>query len=117
MIFEDKFTRGILTVKPLEKRIDASSSAHFKGHMVDWIDEGKHHIVLDLSGVDFIDSSGLVSMVSILKMLNPAGDLVICGMNKAVMNLFRLTRMNRVFRIFSSREEAVNALLTMVTTT
>lgn len=111
MIFEDKLTNKILIVKPLEKRIDAFSAANFQGHIVDWIAEGKNHIVLDLSGIFFIDSSGLVAIVSILKMLNPSGNLVICGMNEAVLDLFRLTRMNRVFQIFSSREEAVDALL------
>jgi len=110
MIFEDKVTGEILTAKPLEKRIDASSSANFKGHMVDWINEGKRHIVLDLSEVDFIDSSGLVAIVSVLKMIGPESDLVICGMKESVMNLFRLTRMNRVFQIFSSAPEAVQAL-------
>ena len=115
MIFEDKWMGEILTVKPLEKRIDASSSANFKGHMVDWVNEGKHHIVLDLSEVDFIDSSGLVAIVSVLKIIGPGGDLVICGMTETVMNLFRLTRMNRVFQIFSSRETAVNTLSAMVT--
>jgi anti-sigma B factor antagonist len=110
MIFEDKMMGEILTVKPLGRRIDASSSTNLKGHMVDWITEGKKHIVLDLSGVDFIDSSGLVAIVSALKMIGPGGDLVICGMSEAVMNLFRLTRMNRVFQIFPSREAAVHAL-------
>jgi anti-sigma B factor antagonist len=110
MIFEDKFLEGILVVKPLDKRIDASSATNFKEQIVGWINEGNNHIVLDLSNVDFIDSSGLVAIVSVLKTINSRGDLIICGMKEAVMNLFRLTRMNRVFQIFSSEEEAVNAL-------
>jgi len=115
MIFEDKVTGGILTVKPLARRIDASASANFKGHIADWINEGQKQIVLDLADVDFIDSSGLVAIVSSLKMIAPAGELVICGMSEAVMNLFRLTRMNRVFRTFESREAAVNGLLNVST--
>ncbi|MEI6153928.1 MAG: hypothetical protein WCQ90_07560 [Deltaproteobacteria bacterium] len=38
------------------------------------------------------------------------GGLIICGINNAVMTLFRLTRMNRVFQIFSTEEEALKAL-------
>jgi anti-sigma B factor antagonist len=110
MIFENKMMGEILAVKPLGNRIDASASTNFKGYMQDWINEGRRLIVLDLAAVDFIDSSGLVAIVSVLKMIGPGGELVICGMSEEVMNLFRLTRMNRVFQIFDSREAAVNAL-------
>ncbi len=110
MQLEDKNVGDILIVKPLEKRIDASSSTDFKGKMVDWINGGNHRIVLNLSEVDFIDSSGLGAMVSSLKSIGNNGDLVICGIRDTVMSLFRLTRMNRVFQIFASEEEALNAL-------
>ena len=116
MIFEDKLVEGILVVKPLDKRIDASSAENFKGQMIDWINNGYNYIALDLSEVDFIDSSGLVAIVSALKMINSKGDLVICCMKEAVMNLFRLTRMNRVFQIFSSDEDAVKALSNILKT-
>lgn len=110
MQLEDKKIEGILIVRPLEKRIDASSATDFKGKMVDWINSGNSRIVLDLSGVDFIDSSGLGAIVSSLKTIGTNGDLVICGLRDTVMSLFRLTRMNRVFQIFASEEEALSAL-------
>jgi anti-sigma B factor antagonist len=110
MIFEDRVTGPVLTVRPLAKRIDASGAANFKGHFTDWIGEGRRLIVLDLAEVDFIDSSGLVAIVSVLKTITPEGELAICCMRESVMSLFRLTRMNRVFRIFGSREQAVEAL-------
>jgi anti-sigma B factor antagonist len=110
MIFGDKFIAGILVVRPLDKRIDASASANFEGHIVESINEGNNRLVLDMSEVDFIDSSGLVAIVSILRRIGPNGDLVICGMKETVLNLFRLTRMNRVFRIFPSAKEAVDVL-------
>lgn len=74
------------------------------------INEGWHRIVLNLTEVDFIDSSGLAAIASILKMIGPGGDIVICGLNESVLNLFRLTRMNRVFRIYASEPEAVQSL-------
>jgi anti-sigma B factor antagonist len=100
----------ILVLIPEGKRIDAYSAPAFKGKMVDWIGSGKTRIVLDLSQVEFIDSSGLGAIVSTLKTIGNRGDLVLCGVQKAVMNLFQLTRMNRVFRIFPSQEEALKAL-------
>jgi anti-sigma B factor antagonist len=78
--------------------------------MSEWIGAGNRRIVLNLSEVDFIDSSGLGAIVSSLKKIGNDGDLVICSVRETVMSLFRLTRMNRVFDILSSEEEAIGAL-------
>jgi len=100
----------ILVVVPQEPRIDASSTKDFKGKMVDWINEGNHKIVLDLQRVDFIDSSGLGAIVSCLKSLGGQGNLVLCNIRQTVASLFQLTRINRVFSVFQSQDEAVAAL-------
>jgi anti-sigma B factor antagonist len=110
MQIQEKKIGNILIVKPSEKRIDASMATDFKGKMIDRINAGNKRIVLDLAGVDFIDSSGLGAIVSSLKSIGDDGDLVISGINDTVMTLFRLTRMNRVFQIFSTEEEALKAL-------
>ena len=108
-ILEKKFG-DILLVKPAEKRIDASVATEFKEKMIDRINAGIRRIILDLSGVDFIDSSGLGAIISSLKAIGNDGDLAICRVNETVMTLFRLTRMNRVFQVFSTEEEAIKAL-------
>jgi len=104
MHLESVKTGGVLIVKPSEKRIDASVATEFKGKMVDWINEGNTKIILDLVNVDFIDSSGLGAIVSSLKAIGGHGALVISGLQETVMGLFRLTRMNKVFQIFSSEQ-------------
>ncbi|OPY03179.1 MAG: Anti-sigma-B factor antagonist [Syntrophorhabdus sp. PtaB.Bin047] len=110
MEIDEKKVGDVLVVLPREKRIDASVSTGFKGRMVDWINQGNRRIVLDLSQVDFIDSSGLGAIVSSLKTLGTEGDLVICGIRETVMGLFKITRMNRVFQIFANESEAIEAL-------
>lgn len=110
MQIEQKTVNEIVVVTPLEKRIDASSATDFKQKLIDWISQGHKQILLDLSLVDFIDSSGLGAIVSCLKAIGTDGDLVICGIRDTVMSLFQLTRMNRVFQIFLSQDEAVRAL-------
>ncbi len=110
MQIEHKTVNGILVVIPLEKRIDASSATDFKQKLIDWISQGHRRILLDLSRVDFVDSSGLGAIVSGLKTIGTNGDMVICGIRDTVMSLFQLTRMNRVFQIFPSQDEAVQAL-------
>jgi anti-sigma B factor antagonist len=101
----------LLVVKPLEKRMDAFVAPDFRGQMGAFISEGQQLIVLDLSEVDFVDSSGLGAIVASLKMLGGKGDLVIAGASDKVMSLFKLTRMDRVFQIFAGKEEAVARLL------
>jgi anti-sigma B factor antagonist len=110
MQIQDKKVGNILILKPSEKRIDASVATDFKGKIIDLINAGNRKIVLNLDGVDFVDSSGLGAIVSSLKAIGNDGDLVICGISETVMALFRLTRMNRVFQIFSTEDEALKAL-------
>lgn len=110
MQIEEHKTGKVLVIIPRQSRIDASVSTEFKGRMVDLINQGNKLIVLDLSEVDFVDSSGLGVMVSSLKTIDGDGDLVICCIRDTVMGLFKLTRMDRVFHIFPAQPDAVRAL-------
>lgn len=110
MRIEESRTGEVLVVKPMDRRIDASSASAFKALLNDRIQGGQQRIVLNLSEVDFIDSTGLGAIVSSLKVMGESGDLVISNPRETVMSLFRLTRMNRVFQILPSEEEAVASL-------
>ena len=110
MQLQEKKMDDVLIVRPLEKRIDAGTATAFKQKMNDWIESGNRRIILNLSEVDFIDSSGLSAIISGLKKLDNDGSLVICVVKETVMSLFRLTRMDRVFDIFPSEEAALKAL-------
>lgn len=90
-------------------RVDARVASDFKQQLLALV-AARPRVVLDLSEVDFIDSSGLGAMVAVLKQLDGRGDLVIAGLRPAVMNLFKLTRMDRVFRLYGAASDAVAAL-------
>ena len=100
----------VLVAKTCEPRVDARLASEFKQRLLAMIESGHPLIALDLSDVDFLDSSGLGAIVSALKQLNGRGDLVIVGAKPAVTNLFRLTRMDKVFRMYPGTAEAVAAL-------
>jgi len=110
MRIEESRNREVLVVKPMDRRIDASSAGAFKSLLYDRIQGGQRRIVLNLSEVDFIDSTGLGAIVSSLKAVGETGEIVISNPQETVMSLFRLTRMNRVFQILPSEEEAVASL-------
>jgi anti-sigma B factor antagonist len=101
---------SILTITVVPKRLDAKIAVEFKDKMTELINAGNHNIILDLSNVDFVDSSGLGAIVTSLKILGRRGDLVVAGVKNDVMTMFTLTRMDRVFRMFPTTADAQQAL-------
>lgn len=110
MQVEDRKEGNVLVVKVLDKRLDAHVANDFINKMSGYISSGNSLFVLNVSEIDFIDSSGLGAIVTVLKRLGGKGDLVICGARDAVMRMFKLTRMNKVFDMFESEKDAINAL-------
>jgi anti-sigma B factor antagonist len=110
MRFEETNVGKILVAKVLESRIAADVAPRFKADLIEYIGQGNRSIVLDLGAVTFIDSSGLGALVSILKVIGKNGDIVLCGTRGTVASMFKLTRMDKVFRIFADSEAAVAAL-------
>jgi anti-sigma B factor antagonist len=100
---------SVLIAKPVDPRVDARQAGALREQLLALV-EVHPLIALDLSGVDFIDSSGLGAIIAALKQLNGRGDLVIVGAKPSVLNLFRLTRMDKVFRMYRGEDEAVAAL-------
>jgi len=89
--------------------LDASNAGEFKRDMAPLL-QANSKLVLDLSRLRFVDSSGLGAMLSCLRQLSAkSGDLKLCGMSKQVRALFELVRMHRIFDIYGTKEEAVKA--------
>jgi len=93
-------------------RLDAAAAPGFRADMLALVEKGQRRIILDLSATEFLDSIGLGTVVSLLKALGPAGDLAVAGARPRVRKLFALTRLDRVFRLFDTTEDAAIALQT-----
>jgi anti-sigma B factor antagonist len=102
--------RGVTVVAPAVQRLDASVAPAFRQAVLQLVEGGDTRLVLDLAGLEFLDSSGLGAMVSILKALGNRGALAVCGVRGAVLSLFQLTRMDKVFTILDGRDDAVARL-------
>ena len=111
MQLEVRHENDILIVTVINSRIDAQVSEDFKDRMFQFISEGNHNIILNISQVGFIDSSGLGVIVASLKQLKGQGNMVICEMNDSVERMFKLTRMNKIFNLFESETEALEFIL------
>src|SRR5512140_132880 len=110
MRLEERVAGDAVVVTVLDPRIDARSSDDLRAALARIIGEGKSRVVLDLSGVTFVDSSGLGAIIASLKLATLSGDLVLCGARESVASLLRLTRMDKVFRTYRSPQEALVAL-------
>ena len=106
-LIETTNVREVACITLRVKRLDASVAPAFKRAVLNVIDSGESRLVLDLAGVEFVDSSGLGAMVAILKSLGGLGAMTVCNVSGGVLSLFRLTRMDKVFSIVVSRDEAV----------
>jgi anti-sigma B factor antagonist len=101
--------KDVLVLELREDNLDASNVREFKeaaqALMLD-----RTRVVLDLSGVKFVDSSGLGALISCLRLLNGRrGDFRLCGLSRTVRALFELMRMHRVFNIHDTRDEAIRS--------
>ena len=88
-----------LYVRVDAERIDAASAIQFKDKFREVAQDRRGTIVLDLSEVDFLDSSGLGAVVAAMKLLNKDAKLELAGLTPTVEKVFRLTRMDSVFVI------------------
>lgn len=99
---------GSVTVaKPQDSRLDAMAALAFKDRLKSVIEEAGNRIVLDLSSVDFLDSSGLGALVASQRFLRSGQSLELAGLKGAVERVFRLTRMDTVFKIHAGVGDAL----------
>jgi len=91
----------------VEGDLDASNAPDLRAKFEELIGQGENQYVIDLSGVPFMDSSGIAALVNLFKRVRiGAGDVKLCGLQEEVKKVFELTRLNRVFDIFDTCAEA-----------
>lgn len=101
-------TIDTVEVLSLEGRLDASSAREIKEKVGSLSQENRVNLVIDMGGVDFIDSSGLGSLVSSLRTVNKlGGDIKISALQDQVRSVFELTRLHRIFGIYDDSRAAV----------
>ncbi|MFA6916032.1 MAG: anti-sigma factor antagonist [Parachlamydiales bacterium] len=100
-----------LIITPGCTSLDAREAKDFKQHTLDLINlEGVSKVVLDLGNIQYIDSSGLGSLLSVLKFLHvKGGELKLANLKKPVRTIFELVAMHKIFEIFNTAEEATNS--------
>ena len=102
---------GALIAQVAEARIDAACAIQFKDAMREATAGGEGRVVLDLSAVEFIDSSGLGAIVAVMKMLAPERKLDLAAPTPNVQRVLRLTRMDSVFAVHADAEAGAREMV------
>jgi anti-sigma B factor antagonist len=108
---------GVAVVVPGNARLDAEVAGELRSTLLQLIDNGTRKLLLDLSAVEFIDSSGLGALVSALKRLkqtDPSADIRLARVQPSVRAVLEIIRLHRVFSQFASLDEAVNSFAAAV---
>ncbi len=103
-------TEPALNVVPLEGEIDLHVSPQIGARLTALIKEKPSQLVVDLSQVSYIDSSGLAVLIEAMQSVGSyGGKFALAGLQEAVRPIFEIARLDQVFRIFPDSAAALAA--------
>ena len=102
-----------LVVRVRADQLDASTAPAFREATVG-LDPARRFMVLDLSSVRFVDSSGLSGLLALQRhLLSRNVRLSVCGLTRTVQALFELMQVERLIEIFDTSESAASHLASL----
>jgi len=103
-------TEGDRTIVVVGGEIDVYTAPKLREQLIDLVSSGNYNLVVDMEGVDFLDSTGLGVLVGGLKRVRAhEGSLRLVCTQERILKIFRITGLTKVFPIHSSVEEALAA--------
>lgn len=92
----------------LEGEINISSSPELRKAFEAIIQRNEKKVLVDFSGVSYIDSSGLATLIEMFHRLKKiGGSFRLCNMDRKIKNIFEVTKLHKLFAIFENREAAL----------
>ncbi|MEN3361408.1 MAG: anti-sigma factor antagonist [Mycobacteriales bacterium] len=101
-------TQGEHTVLEVAGEVDVYTAPGLRDRISDLLDGGQHRLVVDLGGVEFLDSTGLGVLVAGLNRAREVGgSLSLVCPQERVLKLFRITGLDEVFTVHGTVDEAL----------
>ncbi len=98
-------------LKLQEEKIDSPLSPELKSEFVTLNAEGIKNLIVDLSEVKYVDSSGLSSLLVGNRIYNEDGGIfILASLNDHVMKLIKISQLNNVLNLLPTVEEAIDAV-------
>ncbi len=102
-----KDPKGVVVIG-VDGQLIVGNRHELKQKVVDAIEVGERKVLIDFTNTGYIDSSGLGALVSLSKKLRDAGgELRLAGLNEDLRTLFELTKLDTLFTIADSAEQAL----------
>lgn len=106
MLIDTTTEDNVLIISLNEKRLTADIATEFTKTVTVEIEKNPEGIILDMKEIEFMDSSGLGSIMAIRKATTGVCKMKICSVGSSVMDILKLTRMNQVLDIYETPELA-----------
>ena len=101
---------GDRTVVEVGGEIDVYTAPQLRSALNDAVADGALHLVVDMTGTEFLDSTGLGVLVGGLKRVRTMdGDLELVCSSEKILKVFRITGLTKVFTIHPTIDEALGA--------
>lgn len=101
--------RGDWTIARVTGDLDLTTAPKLRERLVQVVVDGRPHIVLDLEGVDFVDSTGLGVVVGLLKRTRgQGGDLRLVSTRSGLRKILELTALDRALPLAASVDQALS---------
>ncbi len=101
---------GEITVVDVEGQLIVGNRQELKQKVLDELEAGERKFMIDFSNTGYIDSSGLGVLVSLSKKIREqGGELRLANLNEDLRTLFELTKLDTLFNIADSRDEALSS--------
>ncbi len=82
----------------------------FKGEITDLVEGGYKNVILDMSGVPWINSTGLGILITGYHSIKAAeGTMKICNVKERVLSIFYISQLENIFDVYETRDEALKA--------
>lgn len=102
--------RGGASIVVLAGEVDFNQSHKLLDALDDLVEQRPRQLVIDLSDVEYMDSSGLGTLVKVFQQVNSySGKMSLVGMNDRVRSAFQITRLDQFFAIHQTVDEALQA--------
>ncbi len=109
-ILQEPLSHQVVRIVP-QGRLDAVTVPSLEAALEDRLAAGTVRLLVDLSEVNYISSSGLRVLLSVRRKAQAGGgDVMLCGMSPRVREVFEMIGFDQLFRVFAQADEAAAAL-------
>jgi anti-sigma B factor antagonist len=101
---------GLISIAEVAGRLTSFESGALRSSIAQLLKEGRKQIVLNLSGLDYLDSSGVGELVhTYMSVIKRGGEMKVVGLTEKVEEILKITQLHQVFQEFQDEQSALRS--------